>query len=233
MDQFLSTLSAFFSPMLTWAESALEAVKVFITHNAAWAGVILGAVTFVESLLVIGAFVPATGLLIAAGSLAATGTLDLANVVIGCVIGAVLGDAVSYWVGRKMGSRVLHHRILRRHRRKVAWTRLYCSRYGVAAIFVGRFFGPLRAFVPVTVGVLGMRHLKFEIANVTSAIVWVVAMVAPGWLVAKGMAHFLDSRGMVIGGVALVVIVGAVLGLQRWLKGRAAARNQLLKGAVE
>lgn len=214
-------------------ESVLSTIADFISRNAVWAGVILGSVTFVESLLVIGAFIPATGLLVVAGGMVAAGILDPWNVIAGCVIGAVLGDAVSYWIGRRMGGRVLHHRILSAHRRKVAWTRLYCRRYGVAAIFIGRFFGPLRAFVPVMVGVLSMRHLKFQIANVISAIVWVLAMVAPGWLAAKGLSHLAEGQGTMVALVAFVVAGAAILGAQRWLKARSAARNPLLKNAVE
>ena len=214
-------------------DSLFSSIVDFISRNAMWAGLILGSVTFVESLLLIGAFVPATGLLVIAGGMVAAGILDPWNVIVGCVVGAVLGDAVSYWVGRKMGSRVLHHRLLASHRRKVAWTRLYCRRYGIAAIFIGRFFGPLRAFVPVMVGVLSMRHLKFQFANVTSAIVWVLAMVAPGWLAAKGLSHLAEGQGMTFALIAFGVAAVAILGIHRWLKGRSAARDPLLKNSVD
>lgn len=213
-------------------DSLLSSVAEFISRNAMWAGVILGSVTFVESLLVIGAFVPATGLLVLAGTMIATGILDPANVVLGCVAGAVLGDAVSYAIGRRMGIRVLRHRWLKNHRRKVAWTRLYCRRYGVASIFIGRFFGPLRAFVPTMVGVLQMRRRTFQLANVTSAFVWVLAMVIPGWLVGKGLHHLAEGHGKTFVAVAAVVLVGAVLVVQKVLKVRAVRRNQILRGAV-
>lgn len=213
-------------------DSLLSSVADFISRNAMWAGVILGTVTFVESLVVIGAFIPATGLLVVAGTMVAAGILDPWNVVLGCVIGAVLGDAVSYTIGRRLGSRVLRHKWLVPHRRKVAWTRLYCARYGVASIFIGRFFGPLRAFVPTMVGVLRMRRRTFQIANVTSAFVWVLAMVIPGWLVGKGLHHLAEGHGKtVVIGVAVALVV-AVLGIQRFLKARAARRNPLLRGAV-
>lgn len=213
-------------------DSLLSSVAEFISRNAMWAGVILGTVTFVESLLVIGAFIPATGLLVLAGTMIATGILDPANVILGCVIGAVLGDAVSYAIGRRMGIRVLRYRWLKNHRRKVAWTRLYCRRYGVASIFIGRFFGPLRAFVPTMVGVLQMRRRTFQVANVTSAFVWVLAMVIPGWLVGKGLNHLAEGQGKTFVAVTAVVLVAVVLVIQRVLKARAVRRNQILRGAV-
>ncbi|WP_240387208.1 DedA family protein [Brevundimonas naejangsanensis] len=161
--------------------------------------------------------------------------LDPFTVIAGCVLGAVMGDAISYWIGRRLGTRVLRHNMLVPHRRKLAWTRLYCRRYGVASIFIGRFFGPLRAFVPVMVGVLQMRQRVFQFANVTSAFVWVLAMLAPGYLAAKGLerlemlteAHNPTLLLLTFGAVLVALIVG-----MRWLKGRAARRNALLEASV-
>lgn len=216
-------------------DSLLTSAADFIARNAMWAGVILGTVTFFESLVVIGAFVPATGLLVAAGGLVAAGVLDPFTVIGGCVIGAVMGDAISYWIGRRLGTRVLRHHLLTPHRRKLAWTRLYCRRYGVASIFIGRFFGPLRAFVPVMVGVLQMRQRVFQLANVSSAFVWVFAMLAPGYLAAKGLARlemiteFHNPTLLLL--LFAAVLVALILGMG-WLKGRAARRNALLEASV-
>lgn len=217
-------------------DSLLSSAADFIARHHVWAGVVLGLVTFFESLVVIGAFVPATGLLVAAGGLVAAGVLDPWTVIAGCVIGAVVGDAISYWIGRRLGTGVLRQPMLLPHRRKIAWTRLYCRRYGVASIFIGRFFGPLRAFVPVMVGVLRMRQRVFQLANVTSAFVWVLAMLAPGYLAAKGLAQLefmSEAHGPTLMLIAFaVVVVGAVI-VMRWLKGRAARRSALLAAAVK
>ncbi len=216
-------------------DSLLSSAADFIARNAMWAGVILGAVTFFESLVVIGAFVPATGLLVAAGGLVAAGVLGPFAVIGGCVIGAVMGDAISYWIGRRLGTRVLRHHLLTPHRRKLAWTRLYCRRYGVASIFIGRFFGPLRAFVPVMVGVLQMRQRVFQIANVTSAFVWVLAMLAPGYLAAKGLARLemmSEAHNPTLWLLAFGAVVVVLVVAMRWLKGRAARRNALLEASV-
>ena len=184
-------------------DSLLSSAAEFIARHHVWAGVVLGLVTFFESLV---------------------------------VIGAVMGDAISYWIGRRLGTGVLRQPMLLPHRRKIAWTRLYCRRYGVASIFIGRFFGPLRAFVPVMVGVLRMRQRVFQLANVTSAFVWVLAMLAPGYLAAKGLAQLefmSEAHGPTLMLIAFgVVVIGAVI-LMRWLKGRAAKRSALLAATVE
>ena len=217
-------------------DSLLSSAADFIARHHVWAGVVLGLVTFFESLVVIGAFVPATGLLVAAGGLVAAGVLDPMTVIVGCVVGAVMGDAISYWIGRRLGTGVLRQPMLLPHRRKIAWTRLYCRRYGVASIFIGRFFGPLRAFVPVMVGVLRMRQRVFQLANVTSAFVWVLAMLAPGYLAAKGLAQLefmSEAHGPTLMLIAFAVVVVAAVIVMRWLKGRAAKRSALLAATVE
>ena len=217
-------------------DSLLSSAADFIARHHVWAGVVLGVVTFFESLVVIGAFVPATGLLVAAGGLVAAGVLDPWTVIAGCVIGAVMGDAISYWIGRRLGTGVLRQPLLLPHRRKIAWTRLYCRRYGVASIFIGRFFGPLRAFVPVMVGVLRMRQRVFQLANVTSAFVWVLAMLAPGYLAAKGLAklEFMsEAHGPTLMLIAFGALVVAAVVAMRWMKGRAAKRSALLAAAVK
>ena len=217
-------------------DSLLSSAADFIARHHVWAGVVLGLVTFFESLVVIGAFVPATGLLVAAGGLVAAGVLDPMTVIVGCVVGAVAGDAISYWIGRRLGTGVLRQPMLLPHRRKIAWTRLYCRRYGVASGFIGRFFGPLRAFVPVMVGVLRMRQRVFQLANVTSAFVWVLAMLAPGYLAAKGLAQLefmSEAHGPTLMLIAFAVVVVAAVIVMRWLKGRAAKRSALLAATVE
>lgn len=208
-------------------DSLLQSIADFIARNHVWAGLLLGLITFFESLVVIGAFVPATGLLVAAGGLIAAGALDPVNVILGCVIGAVLGDAISYWIGRRLGTRVLRHPMFRSHRRRVAWTRMYCRRFGVLSIFIGRFFGPLRAFVPVMVGILRMRRRTFQTANVASAIVWVLAMLAPGYLAAKGLARLemlSEAHGPTLVLLAFVGAAALLMAGFKWAKARAARR---------
>ena len=196
-------------------DAALQSLAEFIARHSAWAGVVLGVVTLLESLVLIGAFIPATALMVMAGGLIAAGVLDPVQVVFWCVAGAVVGDAVSFELGRRLGPRALRHRAFRPHRRKVARTRLFNRRYGAASIFIGRFFGPLRAFVPLMAGLLQMRRRTFQVANIVSAGVWVLAILAPGYFAARGLAelealgeaHWATIAGITVAGLALVGVV--------------------------
>lgn len=212
----------------------LEPAAEFVSRHRYWAGAVLGLITFLESLLIVGAFIPATGLIVVAGGLVAAGVLDPFSVVAGCVIGAVLGDATSYEIGRRVGPGALRHPRLARHRRQIARTRLYCRRYGVLSVYVGRFFGPLRASVPLVVGMLRMPVRRFQLANVLSAVLWVLAMLAPGYLAAKGLAELeilgeADALTIVVLAVAALVVLAAAA--WRLIGRRPARRLPSLDGA--
>ena len=212
-------------------EAMLEPVAEFIRNNSAWAGLVLGLFIMLESLVIVGALIPATPLLVLTGGLLATGVLDPVSVLIGCIIGAIVGDAISFFIGRKLGMRVLRHRWLRRYRRQFALTRLYCRRYGVISIYAGRFIGPMRALVPAVVGMLRMPVRDFQIANVTSAVIWVFAALAPGYLTAKGLEQldiFDQFDPLTLGLIALVVAGGVGTIGWRLLRKRAKRRAPIL-----
>ncbi len=187
-------------------------LRQFIVENRMWAGPILGLITFGESMVVVGAFFPATALMVLAGGLAATGVLDPWSVLLWCIAGAVGGDAVSYWLGRKAGPRAWRHPVMRKRRKMAARARLFFRKFGTASIFLCRFMGPVRAFVPLIAGMTAMPQIRFQLANVGSAVIWVPVMLAPGYLAGKGLQT--PSAGtwfwLALAVVALVVI--AIMG---------------------
>ena len=90
-------------------------------------------------------------------------------------------------------------------------------RYGPVAIFFGRFFGPVRAFVPLVAGVLQMSQARFQISNAVSAVLWVPIMLAPGYFAAKGLAR-LEALGEADGLTFAVIAAGVlvVAGVVAW-----------------
>lgn len=194
----------------------------FIRANSAWAGPVLGLITFGESMVLIGAFFPATALMLVAGGLAAEGSVSIIEVLLWCIAGAFLGDAVSYWLGRKLGPTAWRSQLLSNQRRLAARSRLFFRRWGVLSIYLCRFMGPVRAFVPLIAGITGMPHLKFQLANLGSAAVWVPIMLAPGYLGGLGL-RWLDQyeHGVEYGMAALAVLIVLFLVVRGALKGRA------------
>jgi len=155
-------------------------------------------------MLLIGIAIPATALMIATGGLIGSGLVGPAPVVLWGLTGAVLGDALSYWIGRWIGPGLLRHPWLRKQRTGVARAKVFFVRHGFLAILLGRFLGPIRSTIPTVAGLMKMHHLRFQAANALSALLWVPLMLAPGYLTARGLvatAH----------GEAISLLAGTVL----------------------
>ncbi len=155
-------------------EALIELLAEFIRQHHVWAGPIIGLMTFGESMFVIGILIPATALLLMTGGLVASGTLPLLPILLWGYAGALLGDALSFWLGRWMGPSVLRCKPLSTHRRTVARARLLFYRYGFYAVLLGRFLGPIRSTIPTVAGVMGMPEYKFQLANLICLLSWLL-----------------------------------------------------------
>ena len=165
----------------------VERLAALLQSHPEQAGLIIGLLVFAESLAFVGFFVPSTPLLLAIGALVGAGVVTPGPVLIFAIAGAVAGDAISFELGRWMGPKALRHRRLRRHRRALARARLFIHRAGMLAMILGRFTGPVRSFVPLVGGMLSMGRVRFQIANLIGAILWIPVMLAPGYLAARGL----------------------------------------------
>lgn len=165
--------------MLGGIEQAAAPFTAFIEANAALAGPIVFAITFLESLAIVSAIVPATLLLIGMGSLAAAGVVDLGVLSLWGIAGGGLGYWASYEAGRRWGDRIEALPWLKRRPHLVAGAHRLFARWGVLAVFVSRFIGPGRIVVPLLAGTLEVRPRGFHVANWTSAIVWAPLLLAP------------------------------------------------------
>lgn len=178
-----------------------------LVHYAGWSGPIIGLLAFLESLVLIGLFIPAIATMVAVGGLIGAGVIDPMPVIACAVIGAVLGDWVSYHLGRSFGASLYRHRWLRGHRHGFARARLFFRRFGFISVLLGRFLGPVRSTVPVVAGVLKMPHASFQAANVVSALLWVPALLAPGYLVGARAADIgVSTEHLLLGAVVLCVV---------------------------
>ena len=158
----------------------IDLVIAFVRTHAAWAPLIVAVLAFGESLAFVSLVFPATTMLVAIGALIGAGALGFVPIWIAAAIGAALGDWLSYWLGQKFEGPLSRVWPLSRHPDLIPRGHALVQKYGIAAIFIGRFFGPLRAAVPLAAGILEMSWWPFQIANVTSALVWAAALLAPG-----------------------------------------------------
>lgn len=162
-----------------------DQVASFVRDNRAWAAPITFALAFGESLAFLSLLLPATVILVAiAGLLAASGfdIWTLWDVWLAAGLGGTLGYTVSYWIGLFFKNDVSKFWPFRTHPDWLPRGKAYFDKYGVFGVFLGHFFGPVRAVIPVVAGIYGMNQLHFFVANITSSFLWALGVMAPGAL---------------------------------------------------
>jgi membrane protein DedA with SNARE-associated domain len=161
-------------------QAYVDQVIAFVRDNAAWAPPIVFALAFGESLAFISLLIPAWGALVAIGALIGPSGVHFMPVWIAGALGAAFGDWLSYWIGQKLEYSVAHIWPLSRHPQMIPRGEAFVKKWGVLGIFVGRFFGPLRAVVPLVAGIFELPFWQFQFANFSSALVWAAVLLTIG-----------------------------------------------------
>lgn len=169
--------------------SYFDQVIAFVRDNAVWAPPIMFALAFGESLAFISLLIPAWGALVGIGALIGPSGISFWTIWIAASLGAGFGDWLSYWIGVKLGPPVAHIWPLSRHPDLIPRGEAFVKRWGVYAIFIGRFFGPLRASVPLIAGIFEMPYWRFQLANFSSAFVWAAVLLTIGDVISFGLKY--------------------------------------------
>jgi membrane-associated protein len=185
--------------------------------------VLLFAVIFAETGLVVTPLLPGDSLLFAAGAIAATGALDVWLLLVLLSAAAILGDAVNYAIGRRVGPVVFSardttsawHRLLNRTHLERAHE--FFERYGGKAIVLGRFVPIVRTFVPFVAGAGTMSYGKFAFYNIVGGCLWVVICTAAGYIFGN-IPIVRQNFSLVALGIVAVSLIPAVVEL---IRGRA------------
>ena len=194
-------------------EHLVQPTLDFISAHSSWAAAIMFITAFGESFAFISLLFPGTSLLIAAGTLMAAGSLPYLPIVVGAIAGAVLGDTISFWIGHRFGGGIARAWPFSRNPELLSSGIKFFARHGGKSVFIGRFFGPIRAVIPLAAGVMRMPRDRFWFANVTSAIVWAPMLLLVGDAVGDVGDRFVGSTNtvlLVFAGLTLFGIVGAV-----------------------
>src|SRR5205807_176521 len=128
---------------------------------------------------------PAWAALVGIGVLIGSSGINFWPVWVAGSIGAALGDWLSYWIGLKLERTVYHMWPLSRHPDLIPKGEAFVRKWGAYAIVIGRFFGPLRASVPLAAGIFAMPFWRFQIANFSSALVWSAALLLFGDVIGR------------------------------------------------
>jgi undecaprenyl-diphosphatase len=184
----------------------LQPIIAWVDANPHWAGAAVFLVSFTESMAIVGLLVPGVAMMFAAGALIAAGALDFGPVFAWAVAGAVAGDGLSYWLGRRFSDRMRRIWPFTRHPETLVQGEAFFSRYGGKSVALGRFFGPVRAVIPLVAGMMGMSPSRFLVANVLSAIAWAPAYLLPGIVLGASLQLASEVAGRLV--LLIVVLVG-------------------------
>ena len=189
----------------------------------AYAAVFLLALS--EAVPVVGAVVPGSALIIGVAALVPSGAVRFWPLMVVAVLGAIVGDGFSYWLGRHYHADILAQWPLSRYPLVIQKTEAFFHRHGAKSIFLGRFTPAVRAFVPLVAGMARMPGRRFYVANILSALAWAPAHLVPGVLVGAS----LSLAGALTGRLAiLLVALAAIFWLVVWLVRVAATRGLAL-----
>jgi membrane-associated protein len=160
--------------------SLIDQLIAFVSANAWLAYLTLFFAALLEAVPVVGSVIPGSTIILALSALVPGGELELEWVLAAAVAGALLGDGSAFWIGHRSQREILSAWPLTNYPRVIAQSEAFFLRWGQLAVFFARFVPPIRAFVPITAGALGMKPTRFYPVNVAAIVLWAPAHVLPG-----------------------------------------------------
>lgn len=185
----------------------------WVTQYGLWIYLVLFLIIFCETGLVVVPFLPGDSLLFIAG---AFGASELINpVLLGALLAAaaILGNSVNYAIGRIIGPRVFSSNLRFLDRNALMKTHAFYERHGGKTIVLSRFIPLIRTFAPFVAGVTAMNLVRFQLFNVTGAVLWVVGLITLGYFFGNVpiVKEHLNTIVLIGVGAAIVpVIIGAL-----------------------
>jgi membrane-associated protein len=169
-------------------------IDALLDKLGAFAYVGLFFIVFAETGLAIGFFLPGDSLLVVAGLFAAAGKLDLWVLMITLFIAAVVGDAVGYYSGKRMGKAIFNRpksRLFNPNHLKKAHA--FYEKYGGKTIIIARFVPIVRTFAPIVAGAAEMTYRNFVIYNIFGGFLWVTSMLLAGYFLGGLFEQLMQS----------------------------------------
>lgn len=186
----------------------------WIARHPEYAGWVVFIMAFAESLAIVGMLVPGVVVLFGAGTLIGSEVLEFLPMCAWAVAGAILGDGISYAIGHHFDYLTKRWRWFRLHPDHLDRAHCFFAQWGDVSVVLGRFFGPIRALIPLVAGLMDMPPKRFYLANVLSALAWAPAYLLPGMLVGKAVDGG-NWNQVGIAGASIATILGLLFLLRR------------------
>lgn len=185
-----------------------------------WTYLILFLIIFCETGLVVTPFLPGDSLLFGVGALAAGSSLNVGWLFILLSIAAIVGDAVNYWIGYKIGSKLLQREDSRFIKKEyIDRTHRFYEKYGGKTIIFARFVPIIRTFAPFVAGIGRMSYWHFAAYNVVGGLVWISSFLYAGYFFGN-IPVVKKNFTLVILGIIVVSILPGVIEVIRARRAR-------------
>jgi membrane protein DedA with SNARE-associated domain len=193
--------------------SFLDPLINFVAAHSWLAYLTLFLAAFLEAVPVAGSLVPGSTIILALSALIPGGELRIWGVLAAAVGGAALGDGLAYWIGHRRQREILSTWPMANYPRLIQQSEAFFKRWGTLAVFFARFVPPIRAFVPITAGALGMPPLRFYAVNIPAILLWAPAHVLPGVLAVSAFHRYagLPHHGHVGKHLWILTVIGVAL----------------------
>src|ERR1700742_4197525 len=159
--------------------SVIDAVVELVTHYPAVALVVVFLAAIIEAVAVLGILIPGTPILMAVAGAAAMAGQSMTPFLVLSIVGAILGDFLSFWAGPRYRFRLQTIWPFASRPLLMANAERFFAKYGVFSVALCRFVPVLRSTVPLVAGMAGMQRKRFILANVSSAFVWAPVHIYP------------------------------------------------------
>lgn len=188
-----------------------EHLQAVILRYGTWTYLILFAIIFLETGIVVTPFLPGDSLLFAAGTFAGLGAFNVLLLFGLLFVAAILGDTVNYWIGNRIGPKVFEkdYRFLKKE--YLERTQQFYDRHGGKTIFLARFVPIVRTFAPFVAGVGNMKYGRFLAYNVIGGFVWTAGFIFLGYFF--GNIPFVEQNFELVV-VAIILISVAPMGAE-------------------
>jgi membrane-associated protein len=191
-----------------------------ISQYGTWTYIILAAIVFAETGLVVTPLLPGDSLLFAAGAFAALGSLDPWVLFLLLSAMAILGDTVNYFVGKWVGPRAFTGEFRWLKKAYMDRTHAFFERHGGKTIILARFVPIVRTFAPFVAGVGTMSYPRFLAYNVVGGVVWVGLFVWAGYFFGNLPVVRENFSVVILAIIAVSVLPMVVVGLQERARAR-------------
>jgi membrane-associated protein len=179
-----------------------------IRNYGALTYLILFLIIFMETGLVVTPFLPGDSLLFAAATFAAIGSLNLIWLILLLITAAILGDATNYFIGHKLGNRLIHTKWVKKE--YLDKTHRFYEKHGGKTIIIARFVPIVRTFAPFVAGVGEMSYRRFASFNVIGGVLWVLSFLLAGYFFGN-IPVVRQNFGLVIIAIIIISVLPAII----------------------